>query len=73
MTTNTRSFLRDFAAFKARARKGEPVRVRDREGEFLFSIVGPRPSLLGAARGRIRVDGDLTRPTLPDRGWQPSL
>ncbi len=73
MVTNVRSFLRDFTTFKARARKGETVRVQDKEGEFLFSAANPRKSLLGAAKGRIAFHGDLTAPTLSPDSWKPSL
>ncbi|MBI5767440.1 MAG: hypothetical protein HZA93_06560 [Verrucomicrobia bacterium] len=73
MVTNVRTFLREFTTFKARARKGETVRVQDKEGEFLFAAAAPRRSLLGAARGRITCHGDLTQPTLPGDAWKPSL
>ena len=73
MTTNVRTFLREFPAFKARARKGGTVRIRDKEGEFIFSAVGTRQTLLGAARGRIKSHDDLTRPTLGAEAWKPSL
>jgi hypothetical protein len=73
MVTTTRSFLRDFTAFKARARKGEAVRVRDKEGDFLFTAMTRRQSLLGAAKGRIVFHGDVTKPTLPPSGWKPSI
>lgn len=73
MVTNVRSFLRDFTTFKARARKGETVRVQDKEGEYLFSAATPRKSLLGAAKGRIAFHGDLTAPTLSADSWKPSL
>ena len=51
MTTNVRTFLRHFTTFKAKARRGERVRILDREGEFIFAAATPRKSLLGAARG----------------------
>ena len=73
MTTNVRTFLRDFTTFKAKARRGATVRIQDREGEFLFTAATPRRSLLGAARGKIAVHGDLTQPTLGKTGWKPSL
>ena len=73
MITNTRCFLRDFAACKARARKVEAVRVQDKEGEYLFTASAPRKSLLGAAKGKIVFHGDLTKPTLTDESWKPSL
>ncbi len=73
MVTNVRTFLRDFATFKAKARKGETVRVKDKEGVYLFSADGARKSLLGAAKGRIVFHADLTKPTLKDDGWKPSL
>ena len=73
MITNVRTFLRDFSAFKARARRGETVRVQDKEGEFVFSAAGSRKSLLGAARGKITFHGDLTQPTLSNENWKPSL
>ena len=73
MITNVRTFLRDFSAFKARARRGETVRVQDKEGEFVFSAAGSRKSLLGAARGKITFHGDLTQPTLSNDSWKPSL
>jgi hypothetical protein len=73
MQTNTRSFLRDFAAMKAKARNGQVVRVKDKEGEFLFTAASTRKSLLGAAKGKIRISSDLTRPTLSSDDWKPSL
>jgi hypothetical protein len=73
MVTNVRTFLRDFTTFKAHARKGETVRVQDKEGEFLFAAATPRKSLLGAAKGRIKFHGDLTAPTLSSDGGKPSL
>jgi hypothetical protein len=73
MVTNTRGFLRDFAACKAKARKGEAVRVQDKEGEYIFTAVAPRKSLLGAAKGKIVFHDDLTKPTLTDDSWKPSL
>ena len=73
MITNVRTFLRDFTTFKARARKGETVRVQDKEGEFVFCAAGSRKSLLGAARGKITFHGDLTQPTLSNENWKPSL
>jgi hypothetical protein len=73
MVTNTRNFLRSFTSYKAKARKGETVRVQDRECEFLFTAAVPRKSLLGSAMGKIEFKDDLTRPTLPDESWKPSL
>ncbi|CAM3169899.1 hypothetical protein [Rariglobus hedericola] len=73
MVTNTRQFLRDFAAFKAKARSGEMVRVQDKEGEFLFTVVKTRKSLLGAAKGKITFHADITAPTLSNDDWKPSL
>lgn len=73
MVTNTRRFLREFTAFKAKARKGATVRVQDKEGVFLFTAATPRKSLLGAASGKIEFRDDLTKPTLPDDSWKPSL
>lgn len=73
MLTNTRTFLRDFRGIKTRARKGEIVRIKDKEGEFLFTASSQPKSLLGAAKGKIRIRGDLTKPTLRQEGWKPSL
>jgi hypothetical protein len=73
MTINVRTFLRDFSTFKAKARKGGTVRIRDKEGEFIFTAVGQRHTLLGAARGKIAFHADLTKPTLADEAWKPSL
>ncbi len=73
MQTNTRSFLRDFAAMKAKARNGQVVRVKDKEGEFLFTAASTKTSLLGAAKGKIRITADLTKPTLSGDNWKPSL
>ena len=73
MITNVRTFLRDFTTFKAKARRGQTVRVQDKEGEFVFSAAGLRKSLLGAARGKITFHSDLTQPTLPNDSWKPSL
>ena len=73
VTTNTRNFLRNFSSIKARARRGETVRVQGKEGDFLFTSAAARKSLLGAARGRIVIRDDLTVPTLPNDSWKPSL
>lgn len=73
MTTNVRTFLRDFSTFKAKARKGCTVRIRDKEGEFIFTAVGQRRTLLGAARGKIAFHADLAKPTLADTAWKASL
>ena len=73
MTTNVRTFLREFAAFKSKARRGDTVRIRDKAGEFLFTAAGKRHTLLGAARGKIAFHADLAKPTLPAGGWKPSL
>jgi hypothetical protein len=73
MTTNVRTFLREFSAFKASARRGDTVRIRDKKGESIVTTVGAKNTLLGAARGRITFSGDLTKPTLKDDGWKPSL
>ena len=73
MVTNVRTFLREFTTFKARARKGETVRVQDKEGVFLFRADAPRKSLLGVARGKITIRGDLTQPTLKNDAWKPSV
>ncbi len=73
VVTNVRNFLRNFAAYKMKARCGETVRVKDGEGEFIFTATTPRKSLLGAAKGRIVIHDDLTKPTLHDEDWRPSL
>lgn len=74
MVTNTRTFLRSFTTFKSKARKGETVRVKDQTGEFLFTAVTlTRRSLLGAAAGKITFHADLTKPTLSNDSWKPSL
>ncbi len=74
MKTNVRTFLRQFSGFKARARRGETVRIQDKGGEFLFTATTPGRSLLGAAQGKITVvQGDLTAPTLSPRAWKASL
>jgi hypothetical protein len=73
MQINTRSFLRNFAAMKAKVRNGQVVRVKDKEGEFLFTAASTRKSLLGAAKGKIRIVSDLTKPTLSSGDWKPSL
>ena len=73
MTTNTRTFLRDFSTIKAKARKGEVVRVVDKEGEFLFTASSSRKTLMNAAKGKISITSDLTRPTLPPSAWKASV
>lgn len=73
VVTNVRKFLREFPVFKHRARRGEVVRVQDKEGEFLFTAATPRKSLLGAARGKITLRRDIVQPTLPDGDWKPTL
>lgn len=73
MVTNVRNFLRNFATYKSKAQGGETVRVKDREGEFIFTASRPRKSLLGASKGRIAIHDDLTKPTLRNEDWQPSV
>jgi len=73
MPTTVRSFLRNFADYKAKARKGEIIRVQDREGDFIFTAAAQPKSLLGAARGKIEVTEDLTQPTLSNDAWRPDL
>ena len=73
MTTNTRNFLRSFTTYKAKARKGETVRVQDKEFEFLFIAAVPQKSLSGSARGKIGFKGDPTKPTLRNEDWKASL
>jgi len=73
MTTNVRTFLRNFAAYKSKARLGQTVRIKDGEGEFIFAASKPRRSLLGCVKGRMTIHGDLAEPTLPDGEWRPSV
>ncbi len=73
MTTNVRTFLREFTTFKAKARRGETVQIEDREGKFLFTAVGVRKTLLGSCRGKIKIHGDIVGPTLKNSAWKPSL
>ena len=73
MVTNTRNFLRSFTSYKAKARKGETVRIQDKECEFLFTAAVPRKSLVGSAKGKIEFRDDLTKPTLQNESWKPSL
>lgn len=74
MITNTRSFLRDFAEYKMKVRRGETVRIKDREGEYIFMAVShKRRSLLGAAKGLISSTDDLSSPTLQNSDWKPGL
>jgi hypothetical protein len=73
MATNTREFLRSFTTFKAKARRGEVVRLHDKQGDYLFTAATARRLLLGAAAGRIVCHADLTKPTLSAAAWKPSL
>ena len=73
VTTNVRTFLRNFASFKTKARRGEAVRIKDGDGEYLFTAVAGRKSLLGAAKGKIAIHGDITGPTLKNDAWKPSV
>jgi hypothetical protein len=73
MITNTRNFLRSFTTYKAKARKGETVRVQDKKFEFLFTAAVPQKSLIGSAKGKIEIKGNLTKPTLKNEDWKPSL
>ncbi len=73
MMPNTRDFLRSFKTYKAKARRGETVRVQDKEGEYLFTAATPRRSLLGAAKGSMTIHDDLTKPTLSKDDWKASL
>ncbi len=73
MTTNVRTFLREFTRFKATARRGGTVRIRDGAGEFFFTAVGSRKTLLGSAKGKIVFPHDLTKPTLSAEAWKASL
>ena len=71
MITNTRNFLRSFTTYKAKARKGETVRVQDKDFEYLFTAAVPQKTLIGSVRGKIGFKGDLTKPTLPNEGLKP--
>lgn len=73
MVTNVRTFLREFAACKTRALNGETIIIRDRADEYVFSVKSRRRSALGCAKGKIIIKADLTKPTLPDEFWRPSL
>jgi hypothetical protein len=42
-------------------------------GRVPFTAAAPRKSLLGAAKGKIILHGDLTKPTLAAGEWKPSL
>lgn len=69
MTTKVRSFLRTSETDKARALRGETLRLRDEKGGYLGTGAPARKTLLGAARGKITIRGDLTQPTLTARDW----
>jgi len=73
VTTTTRDFLRSFASYKVRARRGETIRVQEGDCEYLFTATVSRDSLLGCAKGRIDYRDDLSGPTLKDGEWRPSL
>ena len=73
MTTNVRTFLREFTTFKSKAMRGEMVRINDGKGEYIFRAVRARKTLLGAAKGKVTFHGDITGPTLPNSAWKPSL
>jgi hypothetical protein len=75
MTTNVRTFLREFKKAKACAKRGEMVRVLDKDQEFFFTAAKSKKKgpPLGYARGMATIHGDLTKPTLPDSFWKPSL
>lgn len=74
MTTNVRTFLREFSACKTRALLGETIIIRDRKDEYVFSLKSKRrQGILGCAKGKIIIKADLTQPTLPDEFWNPSL
>lgn len=64
MTTKVRSFLRTSETDKARALRGEAVLLHNEKGEYLVTAATARKTLLGAARGKITIRGDLTQPTL---------
>ena len=69
MTTKVRSFLRTSEPDKARALRGKAVHLRDEKGGYLGTGTPARKTLLGAARGKITIRGDLTQPTLTARDW----
>lgn len=73
MTTNVRTFLREFSACKTRALLGETIVVKDRKDEYVFSLKSKRRGLLGCAKGKIIIKADLTLPTLPEEFWKPSI
>lgn len=73
MKINVRTFLREFATYKAKAMRGEIVRINDGKGEYVFTAVRARKTLLGSGKGKITFHGDLTKPTLPNSAWKPSL
>jgi hypothetical protein len=58
----------------ARALQGETIRVQGRDGEFVFQVASTPPrSLLGIAKGKMTIHGDLMQPTLPNDAWRPGL
>jgi len=69
MTTKVRSSLRNSETDKTRALRGETVRLRNEKGEWLVTDTTTRKTLLGTARGKITIRGDLTRPTLAASDW----
>ncbi len=69
MTSKVRAFLHNSETDKTREFRSETVRRRDEKGEGLGTATPARKTLLGAARGKITIRGDLTQPTLTARDW----
>jgi hypothetical protein len=60
MKVTSREFQRNFAGMKAKAARGEIVRILSRGEEFVFQAVRTR-TWQGALKGKARIKGKIFR------------
>jgi hypothetical protein len=74
MKTNVSTLLREFPKVRQAALRGETVIVKTREGDL--RITADRTAgagLLGCLSGRMRLRGNLSKPTTETKEWDSKL
>jgi hypothetical protein len=74
MQTTVTELLREFPKVRRAVLAGETVIIRSREGNMRLTLDrGDNPPLVGALRGLVQTQEDLTAPNTADNEWSPSL
>jgi len=74
MQTTVTELLREFPKVRRAVLAGETVIIRSREGNMRLTLDhGDNQSLVGALRGLVQTQDDLTAPTAADNEWSPAL